>query len=38
MWKWNEAKTALIPMIYPTKALFEGANNNLIVFKNRGLK
>lgn len=25
-------------MLYPKKALFEGNNNNLIVFKNRGLK
>ena len=37
-WSWNEDKTSLSPLMYPSKALFEGANNNLIVFTNRGLK
>jgi len=38
MWTWNEDKVTLSPMLYPSKALFEGANKNLIIFKNRGLK
>ena len=32
MWSWNEDKATLSPMVYPKKALFEGANKNLIVF------
>jgi len=38
MWKWDDGKGTLIPMMYPNKALFEGGNNNMIVFANRGMK
>jgi hypothetical protein len=38
MWSWNDDKTTLSPAMFPTKALLEGANKNLIVYKNLGIK
>lgn len=37
-WFYDSKTQTLHSMLYPKKALFEGNNNNLIVFKNRGLK
>lgn len=37
-WFYNTKTQTLHSMLYPKKALFEGNNNNLIVFKNKGLK
>ena len=38
MWKWDDNKGTLSPLIYPNKALLEGSNKNMIVFTNRGMK
>ena len=38
MWSWNDADGTLSPLMFPTKALMEGSNNNMIVYKNRGME
>ena len=38
MWTWNDDKDTLSPALFPTKALLEGKNKNMIVYKNLGLK
>jgi len=38
MWSWNDEKGTLSPLVFPGKALLEGGNNNMVVYKNRGLK
>lgn len=37
-WQWNKGSTTLSPLLYPKKALFEGTNKNLIIYKNRRMK
>jgi hypothetical protein len=36
MWTFNIESGTLSPMMYPAKALMEGGNNNMIVYKNKG--
>jgi len=38
MWSWDVEKATLSPLMYPGKALLEGGNGNLIVYKNRGME
>jgi hypothetical protein len=38
MWSWNDGKSTLSPALFPAKALLEGNNKNMIVYKNLGLK
>ena len=37
-WKYDAEKKALTSLLFPEKALFEGANKNLIVYNYKGLK
>ena len=37
-WSFDAKTSALIPRVYPQKAMFEGFNKNLIVYQNRGMK
>lgn len=37
-WRYDAKKKALFSLLYPEKALFEGANKNLIVYNFKGLK
>lgn len=38
MWTWNDENGTLNPAAYQSKALLEGSNYNLVVYKNRGMK
>lgn len=38
MWSWNDDSNTLSPQLYPKKALLEGSNKNLVVYKKLGLK
>jgi hypothetical protein len=38
MWSWGDKYSYLIPKLYPKKALMEGGNKNLMVYKKKKFK